>query len=364
MRTFLTALALLLVAAGPGAGQESRPGLVLGEDVYRAGGTVILAEEGVGNAFLAGERVRLGGGIDGSAHLAGRRVEVAAPVGGALYAAGMDLGVEAPVAGGATLAGYEVIVEAPVGGSLRASGVTVRVTAPVAGTAFLIGREVVLDAPVEGDVAISADALSFGPEARVGGRLVLWGDADRAAAVPEAVVPADRLELRERPDPEPTPPAAAAGGYAGAIAVLALLATFASIIAPIGMEVMRDAATARPLRTLGLGFITLSATVGAAFVVALTVIGLVLVPAVLLVAVLSGLAGYVVAVYMLGASLVEAARRREPEGLGARALAALTGAVIAGLVFLVPFVGWLFMLTAILFGVGALARAAFGPRVI
>jgi hypothetical protein len=195
---------------------------------------------------------------------------------------------------------------------------------------------------------------------------VLWGDAEGAAAVPEAVVPADRIELRARPEPEPepTPPAAAAGRYAGVIGILALLATFASLIAPIGMEVMRDAATARPLRTLGLGFITLSATIGAAFVVALTVIGVVLVPAVLLVAVLSSLAGYIVAVYMLGASLVEAARRREPEGIGARALAALTGAVIAGLVFLVPFVGWLFMLTAALFGTGALARAAFGPRVI
>ncbi len=356
----------LLFGAGAAGAQEGRPWLVLGDDVYRSGGTVVVTEEGVGNAFLAGERVRIGVGIDGSAHLAGRRAVVAAPVGGSVYAAAMDVEVQAPVAGGATLAGYEVVVEAPVGGSLRAAGAEVRVTAPIGGTAFIRGSEVFLDAPIEGDAAISADELSFGPQARIGGRLVLWGEPERAAAIPEAVVPAERIELREPPEPAPEAPgfAAAAGTYAVAIAVLALFATFAAIIAPVGIDRMRDAASARTFRTLGLGFITLSACIGAAVVVALTVVGLILVPVVLVVTVLLGLAGYVVAVYMIGAGILEAARRREPESLGARALAAIIGAVVAGLVFLVPFLGWLFMLAAVLFGLGALSRMVFGPRVI
>jgi hypothetical protein len=118
----------------------------------------------------------------------------------------------------------------------------------------------------------------------------------------------------------------------------------------------------RPFRTLGLGFLALSALVGSAVIVALTIVGLLLVPAVVVATVLVGFAGDVIAVYMLGAGLTEWWRRREPARFGERAVAALVGAVVAGLIVLVPFLGWLFMLAAVLVGTGALARAAFGPR--
>jgi hypothetical protein len=362
------AVALAAVAAGAASAQDET--LALGGDVFRGGGTVEHGEAGANDVFLAGERVGLRAPISGTAHLAGRRVEAAAEVGGSVYAAGYSVAVVAPVAGSATLAGYEVEVDAPVGGSLRAFGSTVRVSAPVEGPAFLAGEEVALDAALAGDVALAAETLEFGEGATIGGRLVLYGDEDTRAQVPERVVPPDRIELRT---PEgwdaggpmhmrgPTVAEAAAGFLVG-VAVLALLAWVAALIAPVGIEALRDRTALRPFATLGLGFLALSALIGASVVIALTVIGLVIAPAVLLVAVLFGLAGYVVAVYMFGAGLWEVLGRSEPDTAGERAASALIGALAACVILLVPFLGWLFVLAAVLVGMGALTAALLRRR--
>jgi len=360
---FLAFLGMLLVAL-PAAAQE---GLVLGDDVYRAGSTVVLAEKGAQSVFLAGERVAVEAGVAGSAHLAGRRVEVAAPVAGSLYAAGLDIALTAPVAGDATIAGRDIAVTAALGGSLRAAGATLRVTAPVAGNALLVGDSVTLDAPVTGDVALAADDMNFGSEARIDGKLVLLGGEDEAATVPARVVPPERTEVRRVERPAERPPAAGVaagiGSFLAGIAILALLATLAASIAPVGIEALRDEISLRPFRTFGLGFLALAALVGSGVIIGLTVVGLLIVPAIVLATLLIGFAGCVTAVYMLGSSLYEWRTRREPDRLGARALAALAGAVVAGLVFLVPFLGWLFMLGLVITGTGALARAAFGSRI-
>ena len=359
---------LALLSAAPAAAQETEA-FALGGDVFRAGGTAVHEAEGADDVFLAGETVRLGAEIGGSAHLAGRRVEIAGAVGQDVYAAGQEVSLGAPVAGDATLAGYDLQVTGEVGESLRATAATVRVAAPVGGPALLAGESVTLDAPIAGDVALMAETLQFGEAAAIGGRLVLYGDEDRLAAVPARVVPLERIELRT-PEDRGGPPIAvgppsiamAAGGFLASVAVLALLAWLAAVIAPVGVEVMRDRVSLRPFRTLGLGFVALSALVGAAVVIALTIIGLVVAPVVLLAAMLLGFAGWVVAVYMIGSALWEAMRRGEPDTLGERALAALLGAAVASVIFLVPFLGWLLMLCAVLVGMGALTSVALSRR--
>jgi hypothetical protein len=127
--------------------------------------------------------------------------------------------------------------------------------------------------------------------------------------------------------------------------------------------VLRDRVSARPFRTLGIGFLTLSALIGAAVVLALTIVGILVAPVLILAAVLIGLAGYVVTVYIFGSTVWEAIGRGEPDTLGERAIAALIGALLASVIVLVPFLGWLFMLAAVLLGMGALAWWTLGKRV-
>ncbi|MDX2485040.1 MAG: hypothetical protein QNK42_15410, partial [Pseudodonghicola sp.] len=63
----------------------------------------------------------------------------------------------------------------------------------------------------------------------------------------------------------------------------------------------------------------------------------------------------VVGAYAFGVALLSAAGRALPDGIGERALAAGVGALAAGLIGLVPFLGWLFVLLVLLTGLGALA---------
>nr|MBA3325024.1 hypothetical protein [Paracoccaceae bacterium] len=107
IRTLAAFAFAALLPLAPAAAQDADEALDLGGDVYRSGGTVLLAEEGARDVFLAGERVELAAPISGAAHLMGRRVEVAGAVGGDLYAMGGDVRIEAPVAGAASLAAYD-----------------------------------------------------------------------------------------------------------------------------------------------------------------------------------------------------------------------------------------------------------------
>ena len=116
------------------------------------------------------------------------------------------------------------------------------------------------------------------------------------------------------------------------------------------------------LQRLGLGFLTLSAIAGSALLLALTLIGIVVSPAAILLAVLTGFAGYVIGVYAFGVGLMLAIGRDEPRSIADKALAAGAGAVVAGILALIPFLGWLFVLALTLAGVGAICMRVFSPH--
>jgi hypothetical protein len=69
------------------------------------------------------------------------------------------------------------------------------------------------------------------------------------------------------------------------------------------------------------------------------------------------LVGYVLGVYVLGGAIWNALGRAAPVDLASKALMALCGAVLAALIGLIPFLGWLFALALGLVGVGAMVRS-------
>jgi hypothetical protein len=364
-------LGLLLLAA-PALAQDSDEEVFrFGGDAFAAGGTVILDEAGFDDVFAAGERVEIAAAIGGSAHLAARRTVSGGEVGGDLYAMGADVTVSAPVAGDASLAGYDVSVGAAIGGDLRAAGRQVRLTAPVAGSALIAGDTVSIDATITGDAAIEADTLDFGPDARIDGRLLLYGRDAAAIEVPPGVAPADRIERhpdRERPDapgplPDSTPGWLAIGaGFVGGAVVLAILVFLAALIAPFGMERLGARIADRPFRTFWIGFLTLAVMIGATVLAIMTIVGILAAPAIMLAIVLGCFAGYLVAVYLLGRAIWIWSGQLAPDTIGERALVAVIGAVAVSLLALVPFLGWLALLVLTLTGLGAISIALFRPE--
>jgi hypothetical protein len=368
MLRLLFALLLPLACATTVAAQSTGGALDLGTDRFRAGSEIRFDEASAGDVFFAGGDIDLAAPIAGSAHVAGHRVAVAAAVPGGLYALGRYIGVTAP-AGSAMLAGYAVRVEAPVAGNLRAFGSRVVVAADVGGAALLVGREVEITGNIAGDVVLFADTLRFGPDARIDGRLTLYGDEGADLAVPASVVAPERVERRSiredtRPGADFAPMSFAEriAAFGGGVLVLTVLGTLAASIVPRVVEQLRAIVAEAPWRTFGFGFLALSLLVGATILLVATVLGIVLAPFALIAAVLLAVTGYVVAVYLLGVWIVTRGDMLEPDTFPEFALTALAGAIVAGLLTLVPFLGWIVPPLLTLTGAGAIALALFGRR--
>lgn len=367
VRAFWTILAVFLASAALAQDQGAAR---IGDDAFLGGATVVHDSAGVDDLFMAGETITSAAPITGSAHMVGRKVTLAASAGGDVYAAGMEVAVTGEVTGDATLAGYEVRVEGAVGGDLRASGAKVNVSAPVGGYASVAGDEIRIDSVISGDAHLTGRSVDFGPDARVEGTLTVYEEEVGRIEVPESVASLDRVSRVkvEEWGPEGMPAALRpitwqrlVLKFLGGVLVITVLAALTAALLPGPIAALRRQILAMPFRSIWFGFLALSTLAGAAILSAMTLIGLFVMPAVILAAVLTGFIGYVIGAYALGVGLMLAFGRGEPATFGARAIAAGVGALVAGLVALIPLLGWLFVLALTLAGVGALTLRQLRP---
>ncbi len=334
-----------------------------GGDSFRAGRSVSHDEAGTDDLFMAGEVVTGRAGIAGSAHLAGREVNMDGAVRGDAYVAGEEVTLRGDVSGDVTIAGRAVSVSG-VGGDLRIAGSELQLSGDIGGYAMVAGEEVAFDAAVAGDVSLAAKKVDWGQEASIAGRLFVYEEEPGDLEVPERVVPADRVERREIEDWDgPRMPGwwwVITRFLLGVILVAALAALVAALV-PERLAEMRRQVLARPFHTLWFGFLAQSTVIGAGVLFAMTIIGLILTPAMVLLALIAGFSGYVVAAYAFGVGLMLAFGRQEPNSIGDRAMAAGVGALTAGIIGLIPFLGWLFVLALVLSGIGAITVRVIRP---
>jgi cytoskeletal protein CcmA (bactofilin family) len=367
MRLFNLALIFGLLAGAATAQDETR--FTIGGDTFAAGRTVVSDATGGDDLFAAGQSVRANSDLTGSVYAAGQDVSVTGSVGGDVHVMGQTVTVTGDVLGDVSVAGQDLRIDGALGGDLRAAGSVVEIAGPVAGYAILGGETVRIDGEVAGDVMLGAERAMFGPGARIGGTLTLFEDDIGDLVVPESVISEDRITRRELEDweaqrmPQVVPSVGdLVGRFLGGVVMVALLAALIAALIPERLAEMRRTVLAAPFRTLGVGFVTQSAIVGSVFVVGMTLIGLVLVPGILLLAGASALAGYVVGAYAFGVGLLLLIGREEPDTLAERAIAAGAGALVAGLLALVPFLGWLFVFVLSLAGIGAIMAVIIGWR--
>lgn len=361
MRILLFLAAALL--ATPGLSDEGPAFFEFGGDAFGAGRVVTHDGAGTDDLFMAGDRVTSQSAITGSAYLAGRQITIEDAVGGDVFAAGEEITLRGAVAGDATLAGRALSVDG-VGGKLRIAGSLLELAGEIGGYAMIAGEEVMFDAAVAGDVSLAAPEVEWGQAATIAGRLILYEDEPGTLEVPDRVAPADRVERREIEEWEgPQAPNwwRVVGSFLAGVVVVAALAALIAALVPERLAEMRRQILARPFHTLWLGFLTQSAVIGAGVLFALTIIGLLLTPAMVALALIGGFAGYVVAAYAFGVGLMLAFGRSEPDSIGDRAAAAGVGALAAGLIGLIPFLGWLFVLALVLAGIGAITLRVIRP---
>ena len=365
MKRVLSIVFAAAIAAVPAAALADQTSLIFGGDSYAAGQNAAISLPVSRDAFAAGYNVTLAAPVAGNAHLAGYSVSVGAEIGGDLYAAGFSVNVTSTVKGSVTAMGNSVNLNglAPIPGNARLAGQSIVVDSPVDGSILAAGNTMTLNAPIKGDFNFYGENLVFGPNARVDGRVSI--QAPKEIPVPAIVASADRVTFQQLVNPDYM---GEAGKTAGTFmsgfwlvlwaAVLWWLLLF--VVGVIGIALLprlvaglETAAARHPFRRIGLGLLSFASVLGLVPVVAMTVVGIVLLPLVLIFVVVACSVAYLTGAYLVtnrvaGAFLTVDSNAKRLGVLG-------VALIVAGLLTMVPFLGWLITLLLLTFGFGAMA---------
>jgi hypothetical protein len=214
----------------------------------------------------------------------------------------------------------------------------------------------VIDGTVDGDLSVHAGTLTVGPNARIAGRLTYQAreplQQDARAVVGGSVV---REPLPERA--AAPPPAPRSSGRVGGLLWLVGLALAGAVWRLVFPRVAdgAEAGLARlPWRSLGIGALVVLAAPPAALLLMITIVGAPLALALLAAYGLVLLLGYLVAAGALGDRLLRATGAAPTPTFARRWLAFVLALLALILTGLLPVVGWLVSLAAVMAGAGAL----------
>lgn len=326
------ALALLVLLA-------VLPGVAAAES--RAGGTIVVPEgETIDEDLEAfGGTIVVRGTVDGDLNAFGGNVFVDGEVTGDVDAFAGNVRVSGTVGGDVEAAAGNVYVEpgAEIGGSLSAAGGNVVVAGAVGGDAELAGGTVTLaeTATIDGN-------LAYGVESEDDFR-------DEGATVGGTTSRAEDVEAS--PWDEPLAPGWVVGVYG--FFVNLVLGAVLLLVFPAFSAAVAERAVTDPLRTAGLGLLTVLLIPVLLLVLLITVVG---VPLALAGALLFALLLWVALVYgrfAIGAWLLSLA------DAGNRWLALVVGLLVGGLLALIPWIGDLVDVVVVLLGLGGMAALGY-----
>jgi hypothetical protein len=359
----------------------------LATDMRQAGPMVKIAGDG-GAIQAAGANVEIGGVASGvraggalvsvnatttaGVTAAGARVSVSSKVGGNLKAAGAVVDVSGSVAGNTDIAGADVKVDLAAGGHLHvgganitlapgtdvkgdlaAYGALVNIGGHYAGKVNAGGAVVTFDGQADGSVEIAGSRVVIGPEAKIGGDLVVHSfnapEIQQGAAITGTVT---QITPSTWWSMAPWPWALGAGlaVAAGTIVAGLVLLLFGGQIFRVAVENVRH----RPLSSFLFGILSLVLIPFVAALLAITVVGLSVAVAVASVLPFLIVFGHAVAAAGIAAGLL--VRARGELSVGATFFMLVVGSVVLVAFGIVPWVGPAIVAIAIVLGIGAFTR--------
>lgn len=374
MRSLATAtvLAAMVLATPLGAQTVSTSN---GGDNFTAGSTITQTYDAAGDIFTAGEVVTISGRSGGDVHVAGMDLDVGTNTDADLYAAGATVTIRANVADDVTAMGYSIRLSpnAAVGGNARLLGRAIVIDAPIAGALTAAAGEVTLNNIVRGDVRITAEKISFGPDAQILGQLVYASEDEMR--IPERVIPADRVrhevwtkgpmwdEMRRSwEDAEMPMLPTFMTLFSAFLITLAFFVVIGSIFltfAPGPVSRMRRDIADRPGQVFLLGILGLSMLFGLVPITALTIIGIPFVPFAVLLIVVAWTLGYLLAAYAIAMRVMAWMGGPANPALLIRLLVMAVAVCAVTLLNFIPFVGWIINYTLVLLGIGGMTSALF-----
>ena len=367
-----TVLAAMVLATPLGAQTVSTSN---GGDSFTAGSTITQTYDASGDIFTAGEVVTISGQSGGDVHVAGMDLDVGTNAAADLYAAGATVTIRANVADDVTAMGYSIRLSpnASVGGNARLLGRAIVIDAPIAGALTAAAGEVTLNSVVRGDVRITAESISFGPDAQILGQLVYASEEEMR--IPERVIPADRVrhevwtkgpmwdDMRRGWEEAEMPMLPTfITVFSAFLITLAFFVVIGSIFltfAPGPVSRMRREIADRPGHIFLLGILGLSMLFGLVPITALTIIGIPFVPFAVLLIVVAWTLGYLLAAYAIAMRVMAWMGGPSNPALLIRLLVMAVAVCAVTLLNFIPFVGWIINYTLVLLGVGGMTSALF-----
>jgi len=326
----------------------------ISDDVYAAGGTINVAGAINGSLIAAGGTINVSGNVSRDLMVGGGTISLTGKVGGSIRVAGGNLTINGPVEQDVVVTGGTLSIGSggTIGRDLVLAGGTATVSGAVGRRIQMAAGTVTLQNRVGGDVTGQVDHLKL-DGAQIGGNL------DYTSNNQVDIVNGARVAGTTTRHTPTNQGAGATNGFIGwlraLIGIFALGLLFILLLPRFSTRSI-DVLRAEPWLSLGIGAAILVATPIVAvivFIVGLLIggwwLGLLLIPLWLLALAV----GYVVSSFLLG-RLVFAQL-----GWGGYhdVLALLGGLLILAVVSLIPLLGWLLGLAAVVFGTGALAVA-------
>jgi hypothetical protein len=341
------------------------PGETVNDDIYAGAGTISINGTVNGNVIAGGGTITVSGNVTRDLILGGGTITVTGHVGGSIIAAGGNITVNGPVAQDIVVTGGMIDVGsgATIGRDLVVAGGTATVSAPIARRVQMSSGSLTLRNRVGGDVRGTVDHLKL-DGAQIGGNL----DYTSNNAV-ERVNDAHVAGTTTRHTP--TDRGAGAGNgflgwLRGLIGIVALGLLLIFLLPGLSTRAI-DTERAQPWASLGIGAAILVITPIVALIVFIVGIliggwwlGLLLIP----LWILALAVGYAISGFLLGRLIFA----RLGWGRYHDAFALLGGLFVLTVVGLIPVIGWLIGLVAVVLGAGALAlvltrRSSLRPAV-
>lgn len=363
--------AAMLPASSVGQSETTAPAergeaSVASDMVFAAGEEVIASQKTTDDLFIAGGEIEARGARADHLFLIGGEIRVSDAQAEDVIATGGEIRLDkATVADDLIAAGGEVIARRDfiIGGTAVVSGGKVTFEAPVGEDLRIGASEIFVNSTVPGTARLSGKTIELGPNARIEGDLLYRGDS--LTVDPAAVIEGQRTRL---PVAEGYDAGEIGAGFGSFILYfgLSMLVSYFVIVAllvifvPGMMRATSEMLRSKPLQALGIGVLYALIVPVLGIILLWTVVGIPL--AVLLFVVSLALTPIAVAVtaHFIGMAMRRLVTKEAapPESATQRILWPLGGVVALFALALIPLVGLLVLLLAMLFGLGAFARQA------
>jgi cytoskeletal protein CcmA (bactofilin family) len=348
------------------------------DEIWRAGARVNVIADGHVNVWAAGAIVSVRGSVREAIHACGAEVDIDATAGGDVYGCGAIVTVKGTVGRDLFAGSARTSVDARVAGNLKVAGARVIIgpQTEVRGETTVVGAEVVfagtsqgpatfhadsirIDGRIAGDVLVRARSVTIGKDAVIEGAITFETFSDPLIE-PGATVRGRQTVTTPQP-PEVGPGAVFAaliGTFLFAIGAGLVLGILLLIFARPFVERAIDRIRTAPVQSALVGLAVLILVPLIALIVMVTVVGIPIGLLMLLAFPLTLLSAGVLAAFGLSDWLMN--RSRSQRSWGGRVLLLLVGLIILTVIGLIPILGFVTWVVALIVGLGALWQAIRG----